>query len=298
MVPTFWWILWELHAVYLILTEDRLDTARLLIDAGSDLDRISVPGLLMWAIEWDLETILSVVGNRDYFHWDAIQLNFLCFDLSLAFSCIDPSESEKFFELCRRLKIDLSFTQPNGMTLLHLIINSVFVVRTSHLKHCLNTLIINGADLCAVCDGYLTPTLMAFLVDKLDPWFTVLRQTAISVETIAAHALGLLTESNMGNIISRMGHECWKHPDRHPILRRYARPSTWRSIADNTKQLRAALIEACESQGCYLSESGDRGNIVTYKASSSVDFIPSTVYDPERAEQDLRRRTAAQQYPQ
>ena len=265
----------------MIVTEDRLDTARLLIEAGSNLDSIPVPGLLMWAIEWDLETILSVVGNRDYFHWDAIQLDFLCFDLSLAFSCIDPSESEKFFELCRRLKIDLSFTQPNGMTLLHLIINSLIVGRTSHLKHCLNVLITNGVDPCAVCDGYLTPTLMAFLVDKLDPWFTVLRQTGIRVEAVAAHALGLLTESTIQNIT-----KSWAGQDRElPMF-------------EDIKQLRVALIEEFEGQECYLNESGDRGNMVTYKASSSVDFKPSTVYDPERVKRDLRRRSEGQKHPQ
>ena len=54
--------------------EDRLDTARLLINAGSDIDFISFPALLNWATEWDFETILSVVGNYDNFHWDVIQL--------------------------------------------------------------------------------------------------------------------------------------------------------------------------------------------------------------------------------
>ena len=281
LVPSSWWILWELHAVHLIVTEDRLDTARLLINAGSDLDSIPIPALLMWAIEWDLETILGVVGNRDNFHWDAIHLGFMGSDLSLAFPCIDPSEFERFFELCRRLKIDLSFTQPNGMTLLHLIINSVFVGQINHLKHYLNMLVTNGVDPCAVCDGYLTPTLMAFLVDKLDPWFTVLRQTGISVEAVAAHALGLLTESTMQDII-----KSWAGQDRGLAM------------FEDIKQLRVALIKECEGQGCYLTESGDRGNMVTYKASSSVDFKPSTVYDPERANRDFRRRTEGQKHPQ
>ena len=266
---------------------------------GSDLNSISLPDLMMWTIRRDLDTLLGVVGNPDNFHWDTIQINLYGLDMALAldFSRMEPSLFVRFFVLCVRLNIDWSFTQPNGMNLLHLIIEGASGGQIGLGDFCLNMLIINGVDPCAVCDGYLTPTLSAFSVDSLDPWFTVLRQTRISVETVAAHALGLLTESNMRNIIFRMDHEPGRHIDRHPVLCRYARPSDWRSIADNTKQLRADLIEAFERQGCYLSESGDIGNMVTYKASSSVDFTPSTVFDPERAKQDLRRRTGARKHP-
>ena len=167
------------------------------------------------------------------------------------------------------------------MTSLHLIISSLFVVRTSHLKNCLNMLITNGVDPCAVCDGYLTPTLMAFMVDKLDPWFNVLRQTGISVEAVAAHALELLTASTMQDIT-----KSWAGQDRGL------------AIFEDIKQLRMALIEQFEGQGCYLNKSGDRGNMVNYKASSSVDYRPPTIFDPERANRDFRRRTESQTHPQ
>ena len=51
--------------------EDRIDTARFLINAGSDMGSITFSSLLAWAIEWDLETFISVVGNDDIFHWDS-----------------------------------------------------------------------------------------------------------------------------------------------------------------------------------------------------------------------------------
>ena len=295
MNPELYWIPWERDTTE---RDDRLDIARLLINAGSDLDGISLFDLIVWSIHWDHNTLLGVVGNPDNFHWDAIQINLYSLDLILDFSRLDPSLFVRFFRLCGRLNIDWSFTQPNGMNLLHLINEGASGGRIGLGDICLNMLIINGVDPCAVCDIYLTPTLSAFSVDSLDPWFTVLRQTRISVEAVAAHTLRLLTESNMRNIIFRMDHEPGRHIDRHPILCRYARPSDWRSIADNTKQLRAELIEAFERQGCYLSESGDRGNMITYKASSSVDFKPSTVFDSERARGDIRRRTGAQKNPQ
>ena len=293
----------------LTANEDRLDTARLLIDAGSELDYISVPDLMLWATDWDLETILSVVGNRDDLHWDAIQLGKLSSDWSLVFPCVDPSRFETFFELCRRFKIDLSFTQPNGKNLLHSMIEERLDELVCYLddKHSSGVLITNGVDLCAVCDGYLTPTLKAFFVNKLDPWFTVLRQLGISVEAVAAHALGLLTGSSLEKIIlemysdSRIGLGGSTH---------YSTVCWWASQRWRTGQnselspfeiimlLRAAFIEACEREGCYLSESGDRGNMVTYNASSSLDSKPSTVYDPERANRDFRRRTNAQKHSQ
>ena len=277
--------------------DDRVDTARLLINAGSDLDAISVLDVIMWTV-WDPDTLLGVVGNPDNFHWDAIQLNLKSSGFNVGFSRMDPSLFVHFVVLCLRIGIDISFTQSTGMTLLHFVIESQPGVPIEDGKVPLTMLIINGVDPCAVCDGYLTPTLSAFSVDNLDPWFAVLRQTGISVEAVAAHALGLLTERNMGNIIFRMDHERGRHTDRHPILCRYARPSSRGSITDNTKQLRAAFIEACERQGCYLNESDDRGDIVTHKASSSVDFKPPTVYDRERANRNFRRRTEGQKHPQ
>ena len=203
------------------------------------------------------------------------------------------SKFEKFVELCKRLKIDLSFTQPNGLNLIHWVIKgSEYFGRRCRLKPCLSLLITHGVDPCAVCDGYLTPTLVAFLENVLDSWFTVLRQWGISVEAVATHALGLLTEAALGDIIPRLT------TDDYLIQCRFAGQDRKSSISEDIKQLRAALIKACERQGCYLSESGDRGNTVTHKAFSSVDFKPSTVYDPERAKQDLRRRTVAQKHPQ
>ena len=87
-------------------------------------------------------------------------------------------------------------------------------------------LITNGVDPCAVCDGSLTPTLMAFMVDKLDPWFDILRQTGISVEAVAAHALELLTASTMQDIT-----KSWAGQDRGLAM------------FEDIKQLRMALIE-------------------------------------------------------
>ena len=221
--------------------------------------------------------------------------------------------------LCKRLKIDLSFTQPNGMNLLHSIIaKSYFFEQTSHLQHSLSMLITNGVDPCAVCDNFLTPTLVAFFEDKLDLWFTVLRQTGISVEAVAAHALGLLTESTRAGTILRLGSEPWDLRNVYDccsvfwfsetkqlraammdvLQGRGCWPRTLGPTFEDIKQLRAAFIEACRRQECYLNDLGDRNNMVTYEASSSVDFKPPTVYDPERAKQDLRRRTEAQKHPQ
>lgn len=134
----------------------------------------------MWTNFWDLETILSVVGNRDNLPGDAIQLDLGSLRCFLTLFDLDDtlpphrnflpdnllecqSKFEKFAELCKRLKIDLSFTQPDGLNLLHWIIKeSEYLGRSSSLKHCLSLLITHGVDPCAVCGGYLTPTLVAF----------------------------------------------------------------------------------------------------------------------------------------
>ena len=208
------------------------------------------------------------------------------------------SNIEKFVELCKRLRINLSFTQPDSRTLLHWMIE---VAEDKDISHCLSVLISNGLDPCAVCEGYLTPTLVAFFENRLDPWFTVLRQLGVSVEAVATHASGLLTASAVGDMISRIVSEPISLNRRHSCLSTInwinGQHKGW-SKFEPTKQLRAALIEAFERQGCYLIESDDRGSMVTYKTSSSVDFKPSTVYDPERAKQDVRRRTDAQKNPQ
>ena len=217
---------------------------------------------------------------------------------------MDPLRFEKFYELCRRLKIDLSFTQPNGKNLLHSMIEERLDELDCYLddKHSFSVLITRGVDLCAVCDGYLTPTLKACFPSKLDPWFTVLRQLGISVEAVAAHTLGLVTGSSLEKIILEMYSDpriglggsthystvCWWASQRWHTGR-----SSELSPFEIIMQLRAAFIGACERQGCYLSESGDRGNRVTYNASSSLDFKPYTVYGSERANQDFRRRTNA-----
>lgn len=133
---------------------------------------------------------------------------------------------------------------------------------------------------------------MAFLENGLDPWFTVLRQLGISVEAVVAHALGLFTGATLGDIILRLT------PKHYLIQCRFAGQDRGSSILEDIKRLRADLIEAFEGQGCYLSGSGDRGNTVTHKASSSVDYKPSTIYDFGRAEQSLRRRTEGQKHPQ
>ena len=265
----------------------------------------------MWAEYWDVEAILSIFGNCVSFPRDAIQLYlhsvrwFLThFDLNDLLPPLDlevlpdellacQSKFEKFVELCKRLKIDPSFTQPDGSNLLHWIIKeSENFVRTRRLKHCLSLLITHDVDPCAVCDGYLTPTLVAFLDNGLDPWFTTLRQLGINVEAVAAHALGRFTGANLDDITTRLT------PNDYLIRCRFASQDRDSSIFEDLRKLRADLIEAFEGQGCYLSESGDRGNTVTHKASSSVDFKPSTVYDPERAKQDFRRRTEGQKHPQ
>ena len=314
LAPVFWWstetierpdIVW----MNLIAMEARLDTARLLINAGSDTDSVTIPILLIWAIEWDLETIFSVVGNDDNFHWDVIPQDIRSLDWYMAFASLGAfsddllawqARFEKFFKLCKRLKIDLAFTQANGFTSLHWMIEHSF-----DLKHCLSVLVSNGADPCAVCDGYLTPTLVSFFQSTLDSWFTVLRLSGISVEAVAAHAVGLLVESIMCHIIIRMALEPIDHIFESSHISTIEWLFKWLTSQDKCwavfeaiKQLRAALIEAFEHQGCYLNESGDRGKMITYKASSSVDFRPSTVYDPERAKLDFRRRTGAQKNPQ
>ena len=302
-----------------IAKETRLDTARLLINAGSDLDSISVAELVVWASYWDLETILSVISNRDNFPWDAIQLDRGSLHWFLTLFNLDDttpprpyflpdnllecqSKFEKFVELCKRLKIDPSFLQPNGLNILHWVIKeSESFGRTSRLNHCLSLLITYGVDPCAVSEGYLTPTLVAFLENGLDPWFTVLRQLGISVEAVAAHALGLLTGSTLEDIILRLTPERLHRAPYTPhrlIQRRFAGQDRGSSIFEDIKQLKVDLIEAFEGQGYYLNQSGDRGNMVTYKASSSVDFQPSTVYDPERANPDLRRRINGQKHSQ
>ena len=291
--------------------EARLDTARLLVNAGSDVDSTTFPTLLKWTMAWDLETILSVVGNYENFHWDVIQLDnfsldwFWVMNHLAALSDDDPlayqSEFEKLVKLCKRLKIDPSFTQPSGLTLLHMMIYYSRGCSFSGLKDCLSVLVSNGVDPCAVCDGYLTPTLVAFFSNKLHSWFTVLRQSGISVDAVAAHTLGLLTGSTVPDIISRVTSEPMDKFEFyvHCSALKWLNPrDNLASIFQAARQLRAALIEAFERQGCYLNESCDRGSMVTYKASSSVDFTPSTVYDPERAKQDFRRRTAAQKHPQ
>ena len=297
-----------------IAREERLDTARLLISAGSDIDAISFPALLIWAIEWDLEIFLSVVGNHDKFLWDVIELGRHHWDWFPVYIYLRGCSADqfqpwfdKFVELCKRLKIDLSFTQPDGLTSLHWMIVNPIGKLINQLKCFLCLLISNGVDPCAVCDDYLTPTLVAFFQNKLDLWFTVLRQSGISVEAVAAHALGLITGSVMQDTILRAISEPGTHVEYFgDYVENFSTFSIMRwvgqcdpsSIFDVTKQLRAALTEAFERQGCYLNGSGDRGNMVTYKASSSVDFKPSTVYDAERAKRDLRRRTEAQKHPQ
>ena len=291
-----------------IAREERLDTARLLISAGSDIDAISFPALLIWAIEWDLETFLSVVGNHDIFHWDVIQMGRYQWDWFPVYDYLKNCSADqaqlwfdKFVELCKRLKIDLSFTLPNGLTSLHWMFRGPFDEDISHLECFLCLLISNGVDPCAVSDDYLTPTLAAFFQDKLDFWFTVLRQSGISVETVAAHALGLITGRTLKELMLKISPKSrsdveYRSED-HIFNWLFSQRDYWSMLTD-TKRLSAAFIEACECQGCYLNESGDRGNMVTYKASSSVDFKPSTVYDAERAKRDLRRRTEAQKNPQ
>ena len=291
--------------------EDRIDTARFLINAGSDMGSITFSSLLTWAIEWDLETFLSVFGNDDIFNWDIIQLDHDNFGWDMAFSLLqasydDPlasqSSFERFTQLCKRLKIDLAFTQPGGRTLLHWMFKKPFDIEFSYLKHYLSVLVSNGVDPCAVCEGYLTPTLAAFFHNQLHLWFSVLRQLGISVEAVAVHALGLLVESTMPDIIFRIDSK-----PRYDVFDSTHLPTLkWLCSQEDkgwptpeaTKQLRAALIKAFERQGCYLNESGDRGNMITYKASSAVDFKPSTVYDPERATRDIRKRTGARKNPQ
>lgn len=59
LIPRSWWIPGDWVAVRSIAQEERRDTARLLISAGSDLDSISVSQLVMWTNFWDLETILK-----------------------------------------------------------------------------------------------------------------------------------------------------------------------------------------------------------------------------------------------
>ena len=291
--------------------EARLETARLLINAGSDVDSITFPILLVWAIEWDLENILNVVGNDNNFHWDGIQLDLYSMDWYMALSSLwgwsydllaYQSRFERFVKLCKRLKIDLAFTQPSGLTSLHWMIEESSDETISAVKHCLSVLLSNGVDPCAVCDGYLTPTLVAFFQNKLDLWFTVLRQLGISVEAVAAHALWLVPGISVQDIIFRTITKV------RSFLNDFSAQSTfkwWRSHQSNhsskvndTMQLGVALIEAFERQGCYVNGFGDRSNMITYKASSSSDFRPSTVYDPERARLDIRRRTGAQKDPQ
>ena len=291
-------------------TEVQIDIARLLVNAGSEMDSITFPILLIWAIRWDLETILSFVGNNDNFHWDVIQLDLYSFDWYMAFCFLRARSDDllayqlkfdKFVKLCKRLKIDLAFTQPDGLTLLHWMFDQPFGEQISDVKHCLSVLVSNGVDPCAVCEGYLTPTLVAFFLNKLGLWFTVLRQSGISVEAVAAHALGLLVGNTMlyhiVKFVSKpMNRRC---ESLHSFTVKWIN-SHFKGLSkfELTEQLRADLIEAFERQGCYLNESSDRGNMITYKASSSVDFKPSTVYDPERASRDIRRRTGARKNPQ
>ena len=182
--------------------EARLDTARLLINAGSDVDSITFPILLVWAVEWDRESILNVVGNDNNFHRDVIQLDLYSMDWYMTFVSLwgrsddllaYQSRFQRFIKLCKGLKIDLAFTQPGGLTSLHWMIEKSSNEKIGAVKHYFSVLLSNGVDPWAVCDGYLTPTLEAFLQDKLDLWFTVLRQLGISVEAVAAHALRLLT---------------------------------------------------------------------------------------------------------
>ena len=288
--------------------EKRLDTARLLISAGSDIDSITFQALLIWAIEWDLETFLSVVGNHDKFHWDVIQMGRYPWDWIPVYDYLKNCSADqaqlwfdKFVELCKRLKIDLSFTQPDGLTSLHCMIEKSFDGHIGHLECFLCLLISKGVDPCAVCDDYLTPTLVAFFRNKLDLWFTVLRQSGIGVEAVAAHALGLITGSTVNDIILKIGPDLRSDVEcrsKYSILKWLSGQCDSWSMLTDTKRLSTAFIEACECQGCYLNESGDRGNMVPYKASSSVDFKPSTVFDAERAKRDLRRRTEAQKNPQ
>ena len=140
--------------------EAQLDTARLLINAGSDIGSITFPILLLWAMEWDLETILSVVGNFDNFYWDVIQLGVHSLDWVIAsWSLAGCSKDllayqlgfENFIKLCKRLKIDLSFTQPNGLTLLHWMMEQPFEI--SDPIHCSSVLVSNGVDPCGVCES-------------------------------------------------------------------------------------------------------------------------------------------------
>ena len=288
-------------------SEARFDTARLLVNAGSDLDSITFPSLLLWAIEYDLETVLGIIGNDDNVHLDVNELDIYSLEWTIAFSSLRArsddllayqSRFETFVKLCKRLKIDVAFTQPSGLTSLH------WMIEQSSGEHCLSVLISNGVDPCAVCEGYLTPTLVAFFQDKLDLWFTVLRQAGISVEAVAAHALRLITGISVQEIIYRIIIPEPKISSEYVfstlcILNWWnGHQSNQASKFNDTKQLGAALIEAFERQGCYLDEPGDRGNMVTYMASSSVDFKPSTVYDPERARRDFRRRTQARKNPQ
>ena len=295
-------------SAYPTARENRIDTARLLINAGSDIDTISFRDLLLWAIQWDLEIILSLFGSHDIFHWDVIQPSHDPSDWFPVVNYLKDSSADqaqlwfdKFVELCKRLKIDLSFTQPNGLTSLHWIIGDPFEKHIRHIKSFLCLLISNGVDPCAVCDFYLTPTLMAFFRNNLDLWFTVLRQSSISVDTVAAHALGLITGRTVNDVglkiaSNRRSYNEYRS-DLYILGWLFGQRDFWSMLTD-TKRLSAAFIEACECQGCYLNESGDTGNMVPYKSSSSVDFKPSTVYDAERAKRDLRRRTEAQKNPQ
>ena len=151
--------------------EDRFGTARLLINAGSDVDPITFPILLVWAIEWDLENILSVVGNNNNFHQDVIELDLYSIDWYMAFVSLwgrsddllaYESRFQRFVKLWKRLKIDLAFTQPSGPTSLHWMIEESSNEKIGAVKHCLSVLLSNGVDPCAVRDCYLTPTLEAF----------------------------------------------------------------------------------------------------------------------------------------
>ena len=206
------------------------------------------------------------------------------------------ADSNEVGRLMSRLGMNFQSRDEWDCNCLHLAF-PVFVTRRNDLNQrmrvrvFLSRLLRYGADPCATDVNDVTPTMLALVLNWVPEWFGALAENGISIDKIAHHTVHVLGTESRLLLLDHLGHlRNWY--EKTPFLCELAIREGAEVALRNLESFKSFMYSQFAQHGCYpdpYTSSDEEPNVYSL-STSAVDFKPSTVYDPDRAVGQIRRR--------
>ena len=298
-----WWLLSNKTYDEHVYRCPSVDIARLLLDAGCEVSARSLKDLALSADLSEYEDNASLLLYHERSSLDPRGISkslplfmFITFDGS-SFSDVAHCQRrlDEYDRMAARFKIEYQACNCIWELIFHRLAFRWHRPPSPYFNHFLRYLLERGVNPCVVDSFGCTPTIFIMRCNLISEWVWALEAANINVELLMLHALRSISEEPMRQV----QHDFLVHSAEDRPLSWTGRFASHYEIIYQKKFVRTVLRVPTLRQ-YLLFELAKLGYVIHFDetddpnvyelSASGVDYAPSTVYNPQRAEMEMRKR--------